>query len=235
MAAYKAVLLDADGTLWHSRQTGGEVWHGLLSDLGVNLPLERAEEAYRKAFQALTPEWQALETSGVPAEQSALDALFDRFNRLVQRELGVELDLDSVQAKIGDRFIDSWQLHPDTLPVLRELRDSYRMAIVSNGVYQEETSRRLGIAAYFDAIIGSLHVGFRKPMRQIFQMALDALGVGPEHAVMVGDNFEADVLGAEAAGIKGIHIIRNEESSKSSDAIKDLWGLVDFLRQGGSV
>ena len=199
------------------------------------MPLERADEAYRKAFQALTPEWQAFETSGVPAEPSALDAFLKGFNRLVQRELGVKLDLDSVQPKIGDRYIDNRQLYPDTLPVLRGLQDSYRMAIVSNGVYQEERSSRLGMSAYFDAIIGSLHVGFRKPMRQIFRMALDSLGAEPHEAVMVGDNWEVDIAGAEAAGIKGIHIIRNEESSESPDAIRDLSGLVDFLGKGGSV
>ena len=70
------------------------------------------------------------------------------------------------------------------------------MAIVSDGVYQEEAARRMGIAEYFNAIIGSIHVGVRKPMPEKFPMALSRLNVSPEQAVVVSDNWETDVKGS---------------------------------------
>ena len=64
-------------------------------------------------------------------------------------------------------------------------------------------------------------------------MALSRLKVGPEQAVMVGDDWETDIVGAEGVGVKPLHIVRDEQQSSSPDAIVDLWGLVRFLEQNG--
>ena len=95
---------------------------------------------------------------------------------------------------------------------------------------QNDIAERLGIATYFDTIIGSVHVGFKKPMPEIFQMALTALSVGPDQAIMVGDNWEDDVEGAKKAGIRGIHLNRADDPSLSGEVIEDLWGVVQFLQ-----
>lgn len=68
-------------------------------------------------------------------------------------------------------------------------------------------------------------------MPEMFHLALSALDVGPQQAVMVGDTWAADVVGAEAVGIKALHIVRDGQPSASSDAIRDLWGLVRFLER----
>ena len=60
-------------------------------------------------------------------------------------------------------------------------------------------------------------------------MALSAVGVQPREAVMVGDNWEDDVQGAEAVGIKAMHLLRDGAVSLGPSAISDLWGLVQFL------
>ena len=46
--------------------------------------------------------------------------------------------------------------------------------------------------------------GVSKPDPGIFMMALDALGTPPAEAVMVGDSWSADVIGARAAGIRAV-------------------------------
>ena len=60
----------------------------------------------------------------------------------------------------------------------------------------------LGTVAISDA------VGFRKPRPEIFQAALDALGVDAEDAVHVGDDLRADVGGAAPLGIRTVWITR---------------------------
>ena len=60
---------------------------------------------------------------------------------------------------------------------------------------------------YFDtlAIAYSDEVGFRKPDARIFQRSLAALGVAPARALHVGDNPDADVLGARRLGMRTAH------------------------------
>ena len=47
--------------------------------------------------------------------------------------------------------------------------------------------------------------------------------------LVVGDDWEADVVGARGVGMRGVHIIRGDEDSPGPDAIKDLSGVIDIL------
>ena len=48
---------------------------------------------------------------------------------------------------------------------------------------------------------------------------------------MIGDTWDADVVGAEAAGITALHLVRGGGSTGGPRTITDLWGLVEFLRR----
>ncbi len=45
-----------------------------------------------------------------------------------------------------------------------------------------------------------------KPEKSFFRLALEDLGLGPQEVAMVGDDAEADVTGAQAAGLKGVQV-----------------------------
>ena len=234
MGRYRAVLLDVGNTLWGYDKTPAQVWHQFLTDLGADVPLERVVDTLEMVSPALHPWGEAFETSGVPTDPVAIDSAFDALNAELLKELGVTAELSAVGPEIRARFHGVPDLYPDTLEVLDLLHGSYRLAVVSNGFYQAEESRSLGIEHYFDTIIGSWHVGFRKPMPEIFHLALSALDVRPEEAVMVGDLWDKDVVGGEGAGIRSLHIVRDGQDSPSPDAITDLWGLVRFLESSDS-
>lgn len=75
--------------------------------------------------------------------------------------------------------------------LLAELRRrAYRLANVSNGSYQAENSQKLDIEPFFEMIIGSIYVGYVKPMPEIYHLALDALDIEPSETEMVGDNYD---------------------------------------------
>jgi FMN phosphatase YigB (HAD superfamily) len=61
--------------------------------------------------------------------------------------------------------------------------------------------------------VSSARVGIRKPNPRIFNLALEALGIPPEKAAMVGDTLGADILGARNAGLMGIWITRRADSA----------------------
>jgi putative hydrolase of the HAD superfamily len=60
----------------------------------------------------------------------------------------------------------------------------------------------LGLARFFSVLSDSALVGWSKPDRRIFEHTLAELNVSPQRAWMVGDNFEADIRGADGLGMR---------------------------------
>ncbi len=100
---------------------------------------------------------------------------------------------------------------PDVHEVLPKLRNmGLKLAVVSNATIRlEYIVRRLKLAKYFDAIIASYKVLTPKPNPMIFKKALNVLNLQPYEAVMIGDSFKNDVIGAKNVGIKGVLLVRN--------------------------
>jgi len=234
MSETRAVLFDADDTLWHSAGWSNEnVWHTMLGEFGFELELEAVEEALKSATTTLQSEWNAIQTRGTPATAEEVGAYFRRLDKHVLDTLGLVHDeeamIDRVEVWFG-AFVRPVELFPDTTGVLGEIRRlGFRVGIVSNNFYQSGTARRVGIATYFDTIVDTGSTGYRKPMPEIYRLALDALQVEPSETVMVGDNYEDDVAGAEAAGIRGIHLVRDGAGSPAGRVIPNLWGLLNYL------
>lgn len=68
--------------------------------------------------------------------------------------------------------------------------------------FQIQKLQTLGIDHLIDYLVTSEEVGVEKPARKIFIEALNKLGLLPENVIMIGDNEEKDILGAQALGIR---------------------------------
>ncbi|MBJ7338591.1 HAD-IA family hydrolase [Mycolicibacterium sp.] len=120
----------------------------------------------------------------------------------VLRESGVaDHHAESLYAKAIDPT--SWKPYPDTAAVLAGLhRQGIHTAVVSNIAFDVRPAFvRLGAAGDVDQFVLSFEVGAVKPSPEIFQTALERLGVPAEDALMVGDSEEADG-GAVAVGCR---------------------------------
>ena len=83
-----------------------------------------------------------------------------------------------------------WAVYPDTLSVLKSLRQNgIRTAVVSNIAWDIRSVLK---AAEVDEFVLSFEVGAAKPDRRIFTTALDRLGVAADEALMIGDSEEND-------------------------------------------
>ena len=103
------------------------------------------------------------------------------------------------------------RLFDDSVPFLEKLRArGIKIAVVSNCT---ENTRpllvSLGVDALADALVLSCEVGAAKPAAEIFQCALDRLGVTAEAAVFVDDQ-PGFCAGSVAVGISTVQIVRGE-------------------------
>jgi putative hydrolase of the HAD superfamily len=120
-----------------------------------------------------------------------------------------ELDLDGLTATLlaAIRF----EPFPDAVPALRALRSAgVKLVAASNwDVSLHEQLERTGLTELLDGALSSAEVGAPKPDPEIFTRALALAGATAEHALHVGDDVEADVGGALAAGLTPVLIDRD--------------------------
>ena len=98
---------------------------------------------------------------------------------------------------------------PEAIDTVRWLRDSgRRLALLTNGaaVAQRKKISRFELVDLFDAILVEGELGFGKPDERVYRRALNALGVEPADAWMVGDHLEFDVGAPQRLGMSGVWI-----------------------------
>ncbi len=110
------------------------------------------------------------------------------------------------------------------------------LGIVSNtgrtpGVILRRVLERHGLLGYFGAISYSDEVGFRKPEAQIFHVTLERAGVAAAEALHIGDNPDADVVGAQGVGMRAAHYTAGfrRPSAEADLLIPDLAVLADAV------
>ncbi|MBM3531899.1 MAG: phosphoglycolate phosphatase [Alphaproteobacteria bacterium] len=136
----------------------------------------------------------------------------DGVAKLVERGFAATGSADIDTCRIAtSRFLDCYEAEPAalTLPypgvvaTLTRLRDEGRRLAVCTNKAERVTHavlRVLGLDGFFDAVIGGDTLAARKPDPAPLRAAIERLGVGPDEAIMVGDN-EHDAATARAAGI----------------------------------
>ena len=126
----------------------------------------------------------------------------ERLERTVARVL-------EIARAAGYPVVPVWnQVLPGVPEGLARLRArGLRLVAVSNSDGSAETVLvSSGLREHFEAVIDSHLVGFSKPDPRLFDAARAALGVEREQVVHIGDLYEADVVGAQAAGLAALLI-----------------------------
>lgn len=117
-------------------------------------------------------------------------------------------------------------LFPNAHETLAYLKDRYTLHLISNG-FKEACEKKLQhskLAPYFETIVISEIIGINKPDIRIFEHALNNGGANKTEAVMIGDNLDADVRGAQNAGLEAIFFnpLELEKPEDVNYMIKDL-------------
>jgi putative hydrolase of the HAD superfamily len=104
-------------------------------------------------------------------------------------------------------FFDYCHLIPGTIEMLEKLKGAYRLGLLSNFTHAPAARGLLdwmGLTPYFDPILISGAIGFRKPNPHVFELLIEKLGVERERILYVGDDLDPDIIGARQAGLRPI-------------------------------
>jgi putative hydrolase of the HAD superfamily len=134
---------------------------------------------------------------------------------------------------------ERFQLFPDALPVLKEMKSSgYPLALVSDAqkVFALEEVKMLGLDEFFPYVVLSTYLGFRKPDPRLFAIAYSLLQIPPAQSVYIGDNPAKDIAGAKKSGMQAILVRNSRHKNQETQAdfyAEDLWEAWDWIQRHG--
>ena len=107
-------------------------------------------------------------------------------------------------------FVDNARPLPGTADMLAALKPRYRLGLLSNlthGPAARQILDHVNLSAYFEVLLVSGDLGYRKPHPQAFQTLIEALDVPPASIAFVGDDPRTDVQGAFLAGMQPVQTV----------------------------
>jgi len=203
------VLFDLGNTLVYSRPE--ETFKRILDEHGIVESIDDVKQALIRGNK----EFDIDKHVGLSAHE-----FYTKWNLVQLKHLGVKgsgarrlaEEIDTLWWKFAKFFV-----YPDVKETLQRLKQmGLKLGIITGGYVEdiEKILPNVGLEKFFDVCVGVNTTGKRKPHQKAFTYALGQLGVKPQEAVFVGDNYEADYLGAKKAGMIPVLIKRKGPSNQ---------------------
>jgi YjjG family noncanonical pyrimidine nucleotidase len=199
-SSYEHLFFDLDHTLWDFEGNALECLAEMYKNFKLkSLGVESFDAFYINFSEANRYYWALLERKEITVEQLRRS----RFKAAFQK-LGIDIT-EEFSLKMTEVFLDllpqKKRLIEGTIDILDYLKPRYQLHIISNGWQgiQVKKMENSGILHYFDAIITNEIANARKPEKGIFDFALKQANAPISNSLMIGDNYEADILGAKNA------------------------------------
>ena len=213
----KAVLFDLDDTLFDHEYCARTALESVRAAHAGFAPVEAV--ALQRSHAAILEELHA----EVMAGRLDLDvARIERFRRLFEFA-GVDADHSLAREAAHTyrgRYLESRRAVTGAATLLEMARQRARIGIVSNNLLEEQQDklRCCRLDQYVDVLVVSEEAGVSKPDPRIFEIALERLDCRPDEAVMIGDSWAADIVGARAADIRAIWFNRENAAPPADPA-----------------
>ena len=210
---YTHIFFDLDNTLWdfktnslHALQSAFN--HYQLKD--ENISFEAFFEVYSRHNHQL---WDAYRNKQVRKKE-----LTNQRFQLTFNELGIrEINADEMNSHYLSEMPKQNHLIDGAIDLLDYLKSKgYKMFIITNG-FREVQYKKLfnsGLQPYFEKVFISEEVQAPKPDPAIFEHAIKSANAKKASSIMIGDDYEVDILGAISFGIDVVYF--DPESSKNS-------------------
>ncbi len=220
----KNYIFDLYGTLIdiHTDESIPALWKRMALLFSLQGAAYSAQEL-RKAYSATVEEQierrakqlpSLVKTHIEPDILAVFTALYARKGSVVSRETA--LDTALFFRSLSMKHI---RLYPDAKEILCTLRKSGQgVYLLSNAqaAFTMPELHMLGLEPLFDGIVLSSDVGVKKPDKAIFEHLLSKYRLSPETCMMIGNDEEADMLGASSLGMAGLYIHTNQSPCRKN-------------------
>ena len=228
MKTIKHIFFDLDHTLWNFEKNSALTFKFLLDKYNITIDLQKFLKVYMPINFSL---WNLYRDDKITKDylrHNRLKSTFEKLNIKIDSGLIDEISNDYVKHLPDNNF-----LLPNAIPVLDYLFQKYTLHIITNGFTEVQNTKisNSNLNKYFSCIIDSETVGVKKPHSKIFNYAYNiSKAAYKNECLMIGDNYQADVMGALNNGFKAIHLNSNNESyHENSIIITDLISLKEIL------
>lgn len=128
-----------------------------------------------------------------------------------------------------DTYESRWELFPDALPCLQGLK-GLPLGLITNGEKEQHRLKikKLRLEPYFSTVVISGEVGFAKPNKEIFELAVKEARANSRDCTYIGDRLNADALASQATGMRGIWLDRKNRWKGNEVGVPVIRGLVDL-------
>ncbi|MCW3985658.1 MAG: HAD family hydrolase [Candidatus Bathyarchaeota archaeon] len=208
MTKIRAVIFDFIGTLtelvgYSLENAEKELFRSLVAD-GYNINCESFFEAYKKTYQKYREirYEQLVEVANAVWVSEALSYL--GYATTPQEE-----NIKAAVNAFFHSYLEALRLRSFAKSTLQRLSQNYKLGLLSNFTYAPVIYAALGnlrINGFFDAVLVSEAVGWRKPNAKVFQESLKRLRVKAYETIYVGDNPLEDIQGAKGVGMRTVFI-----------------------------
>jgi putative hydrolase of the HAD superfamily len=206
--SYKAVIFDYIGTLVNCRNYTMDASKQRLYNALVAEGFTFSERTFLGAYNLSHEKYRKVRYEELREVTNAVwvaEALC---------HLGFEVNADDARVKAAlngffQDFIDTLTLREDARKLVKHAREQCKVALISNFTYAPviyKSLRKVGLSGFFNVVVVSEEVGWRKPSFQIFEYALNKLQIQAHEAIYIGDSPNEDIKGAKQAGLKTIFV-----------------------------
>ncbi len=213
----KHLFFDLDRTLWDFDRNSQAALQQLFTKLELDQKISTFEIFHETYMENNNRLWKAYGEGSIQKNHL-------RYERFRSTLFAFEIHDESIVHQISDGYVDLspklTHLFPNTLETLDELKQSnYNMHIITNGFKEVQYTKlhHAQLAPFFDVVVCSEEVGKNKPSIEIYKYAMQLAGAKADRSVMIGDDFEVDIIGALNAGMSAIHFNPEVSNSQKDD------------------
>ena len=217
------VFFDLDHTLWDFDKNSALTFKTIFDINNIYVDVDAFLESY---LVINFNYWKLYRDEKIDKDVLRFRRLHDTFleiNYSIEPELIDKLSKDYIEYLTTFNF-----LYENTIEILEYLNDKYQLHIISNGFHEIQYKKleKSKIRHYFKTVTNGESIGIKKPNPKIFHYALNEANTIAEKSIMIGDGFEADILGALNVGMDVIFFGTNRENSKVE--VKEITNLIQL-------